>query len=244
MEKGCSSLDRSFLITLTLKLGAKETHPASFVKVAWTRHIRRLKLRSPNLTWFRVIEATKKGTPHLHLLVGNLGKERIANSHGKKPPYSKAFIKEDCKRDCLLHEWGRSWFEETGAYVVDVEEVYSAPGAARYLAKYLVKGFVDRTRLLDLGYHRRYSMARNWPRGEALRLRGTVDGVWESVEIIPRWFQQEKMQNAVKLGEGASVLESVGDDVTLAMAARVRRRTKLRDIERLGDALLPSSTAT
>lgn len=247
MLRGCYSLDPCYLITLTLRAGNRETHGAVFVNKAWTALVRYLKERSRTLSWFKVIESTKKGTPHLHLMVGGIG-QRIANGHGdrhgKNVPYSVDFIHEDCRKDCLIHEWGLEWFKLTTAYVVDAKRIYNPEGAARYLAKYLVKGFLDRENLSELGFGRRYSMSRNWPRGESLRLRGSVDGSWESTEIIPRWFKKEEMEERCRRSEGSVYTESVGDNLLLEIGQRTAQRVKKNNVERIQDAVFPSYAAT
>lgn len=237
MERGCSTLKPCYLITLTLRAGSEETHVASFVAAAWARLLRTLKKRSPNLTWFRVIEATKKGTPHLHLIVGNLG-QRVANSHGKYPRYSEKFIRKECKEDCLIHEWGLIWFQETTAFVVDVAQIYDAAGASRYLGKYLVKGFLDRTRLQALGYERRFTMARNWPRGDQIKLAGSYSDSWDRIVVLPGWYRPEEMERRALLDQGRSLVQSVGDPVTLDIRERGLKKSKISEVERMKDAIL------
>lgn len=234
-----------FLITLTLRLGRPEMHDADFVNRAWTRLLRQLKKKHPKLTWFKVIEATKKGTPHLHVLMSGLGVQRRDNPHKDhfgNTPYGEGFIGAVC--DCVLHEVGKLWFKETTAFVTDAAKVFNPAGACRYLAKYLVKGFIDRTRLEELGYGRRYSMARNWDRGEKLQLRGSKEDIWESIEIIPRWYREEQLKGLEEASQTAYFCESVGDLVSLEIVAKNRRRMKLKKVEGLKDAVFPAHART
>jgi len=233
MERGILMGGFFYLITLTLRAEERDKHLADFVSVAWTRLLRLLKRSYPELMWFRVVEATKKGTPHLHVIMGGMGKRRDGKStHGRYPPYSEAFIR-DRSCVCLLHEVGFIWWEATNAFVVDVEQIYNPAGAVRYLAKYLVKGFLDRQSLEDLGYSRRYSMSRNWPRGEALRLRGSSEDRWEKIEIIPGWYRNDVQERLEALSRGARLLESVGDDLTLEIAGRRRLKASITKIEKM-----------
>ena len=178
MEYGCLKVGLSWLITLTLKPGEGRTlKDARYVKTAWTALLRSLKKRSPNLSWIRVIEATKKGIPHLHLLVGGLSTTRIAAcvSDKSKRIYTRKWFRMNCRSDCLMHEWAHVWSDVTDSFNVDVKEVYGVKGAVGYLAKYLIKGFLDRERLVELGFERRWSCSRNWPRETQIRLRGTLE---------------------------------------------------------------------
>lgn len=236
MEYGCLMLGRCYLITLTQKYSEEDgCVDAVFVAKAWAALLRCIKKKSPNLSWIRVIETTKKGIPHLHLIVGGLG-DRKDNRHGKYPPYSAKFILEEC--DCLIHEWGKEWYERTGNFVVHAEEVYSAVGVGRYLGKYLSKGFGDRGRLESLGFARRWSASRNWPRCEPLRLRGSVEGKWISTEIIPRFFQRERMDIFVRRDENSELCLSVGDDLAVAIGERLKHAGRRKKIERISDAFL------
>lgn len=238
MERGCSILGESYLITLTLKAGDPWTHDAEFVARAWTSLLRRLKRRSPQLTWFKVVEATRKGTPHLHLIVGGIGK-RIPNCAGKFPPFSVDWINEECREDCLIHEWGRIWWDNTGAFVVHAVEVYSAAGAAKYLGKYLVKGMgADRARLEALGYTRRFTMARDWPRGQKMQLLGTKKGAWEATEVVPRYFRREEMLERVRRSRRAGDCQSVGDRLSATIVERRNKKAQRMKVERMENALL------
>lgn len=147
------------------------------------------------------------------------------------PPYSKKWIQEDCKVDCLIHEWGKGWFERTGSYVVDVRPVYSEGGVAGYLGKYLTKSFKNRGELESLGFKRRWSCSRNWPREVRSQLRGTVDGLWESIEIVPRYFRRKEMEERIKLNKGVDPLERVGTDLGEMLRSINRRKSGMRKIE-------------
>lgn len=168
---------------------------------------------------------TQLGTPHLHLLVNGLGKRRDrCREAGRHPPYSAKWIQKVCKEDCLLHEFGKAWFDRTGAFVVDVRRVYSPRGVAAYLGKYLIKGFLHRERLVSLGFVRRWSCSRNWPREERLQLAGTVSGLWEGIEIVPRYFRREEMLERVARDKKAAAVQRVGSDLGEKLRALARRR--------------------
>lgn len=136
----------------------------------------------------------------------------------------------DCKKDCLMHEWGKEWEQLTSAFVVDVRKVYSAGGASGYLSKYLAKGFAHREELQALGFKRRWSCSRNWPRERQIRLRGTEQGLWDTIEIIPRWFRRKEMEERISINKGADALERVGTDLGEMLRGAIRRRKGVKII--------------
>lgn len=236
MEYGCLILGKSYLITLTLKEGGDSIlKDANYVRKAWTALLRRLKKRSPNLTWFRVIETTKKGIPHLHLIVGGLTSMRKDSciTDKNRRPYSLKWIRSLCRTECLVHEWGSAWSEVTDSFVVDAKEIYNVPGAARYLAKYLSKGFDERQRLIDLGFERRWSCARNWPREEKVQLRGTREGAWTKVAMVERSHRRSYMERRAKMSQGDRLCESVGDKLGLSLRKEARKKSGEFRIEKL-----------
>lgn len=105
------------LITLTLR--ADETVPASVQlarankawSVLWRRYRRKFGPRA--VGYAKIVELTKRGTPHLHI---------VANV-----PY--------------IHHTALSaaWKELTGAHVVDIRAVERRKGIAGYLTNYLTK---------------------------------------------------------------------------------------------------------
>lgn len=124
------------------------------------------------------------------------------------------------------------WYGITGdSYIVDVRRTYEAEKLGNYLSKYLVKGMRQREEMEALGFLRRYSSSRNWPKPEMLRLRGTV---------MDRWLRLER--SAERLGdEGRKLLESskvaylmerVGDDLVELLYGKAMKRTEIRKLER------------
>lgn len=233
IQYGFSAPGESYLITLTLRADVGQTHTVDFVGRAWARLLRKLKDRSPSLSWFKVIEATKKGTPHLHLIVMGIG-DRKDNCRHFKEKLGRKYMDRECTEDCLVHEWGKAWYVETDAYIVDARKIYSKEGVGIYLAKYLVKGFEDRARLLALGFKRRWSCSRNWTSPNPLRLRGP-DGGWTKTEIIPRYFRRKEMELTEKLSEGHQYMDSVGDDLAIALGDLNNHRKGIKKIGRMLD---------
>ena len=76
VEIGCSRLGRCAFITLTYKRGSPRLKRAGCVRKDWTalwRQLRDSPLR--RMKWLRVMEITKAGTPHHHLVLGPIPDE-------------------------------------------------------------------------------------------------------------------------------------------------------------------------
>ena len=219
LEYGCLTLGSSWLITLTLKLGdSSKIKDAVFVRKALERFWVRLKIR-PNwkqVVWLKVIELTKKGQPHLHIVVGN-----ITGTHRQ-----------------LQLEAREAWLFVTGdSYIVDVRPVSKAKEIGHYLGKYLAKGYAHREKLEALGFNRRWSASRGWPR---VGPRTVVDKKGEILTLV-RYESHVMVDEKDILGEGklADIRRS-RDRVGDAMDRRREQGIKKARIKkaRLQDALL------
>ena len=169
----------SYFITLTLRMGIQEAKDAVFVQKAWRGLLRRLKYGTDwwdKVKWMKVVEITKRGQPHLHLLVTGVPGGKVDRCPGNRN--DKAWVQEGCFRvgeACLHHEVSKAWASITGkmgneSWVVDVSKVRSARKAGMYVSKYITKGGDD-GRLGRLGFRRVWSTS--------IRLRGTVEGKWK-----------------------------------------------------------------
>lgn len=234
IKYGCSKDEHSFLITLTLRADQElRFKDARFVARAWAGLLRNLRARSPKLRWIRVIELTEKKTPHIHLIVNGLGPRLDSCQRDKEyKHFSEVRAKSLCGKDCVEHEWTGFWFGETTAFVVDVRSVFDAGGAGAYLGKYLSKGFGDRKELEALGFFRRWSCSRNWPRELPIKLRGSLGDGWERTEIIPRYFRKEEMKEREKRDAGAYLMERQGEDFSLMMRDEAKAKSQKKQIER------------
>jgi len=233
MEYGSLAVGKFFLITVTLEANGGIWKDARRVRVVWEQLIRYLKLRSPKLTWFKVVELTKKGTPHLHLIVGGLG-NRVASCFPKGEfKYTLERVHQVCKVDCLIHEWGKAWFGVTGdSFVVDAREGYSAARLANYLGKYLTKGFYHRAEMERMGFKRRWSCARNWPSPAKLQTRYGSERAWERVEIITGYGFRDWFKERMERDKGSRDIEQVGDDLLLTLRGNKRKSAALVALER------------
>lgn len=159
VSSGCSTLGRCAFITITYKAGSERLRRAGCVQRDWQALSRRLKKHSPwvsQLEWLRVVERTKKGTPHLHLLMGTIPQEKRINCWRRSDFKVGVFQERMAMCGCLSHEVARSWRAVTRgeSWIVFGIPVTSAKGAASYLGKYLAKGFVG---------GRRYNKSSGWP---------------------------------------------------------------------------------
>lgn len=125
------------------------------------------------------------------------------------------------------------WWDITGdSYIVDARVVFDRPGAADYLVKYLFKSGGDREKLEDLGYTRRYSTARNWPRETKLVLRGTFDE-WHRVE-----WQNNRASAAAEFlrqPKGLGPLQLYGPRSAIARVHKGIVKNNLKELEELFD---------
>lgn len=210
IQYGCSVLRPSWLITLTFKLGEEGVRDAAYVNKVWRRfwvlYRRYDPTEAKQAAWFRVIEATKKGMPHLHLVVGGL---------------------TGTKEEIQLR-WRKLWYEASiDSYVIDVRKVFSPYGAGTYLTKYLSKA-VDKFKVLqNLGFERRWSRSRNWPTSDMV-LRATHEQAWTSQSFWSGDVNREAiswMENAPgKEPSRHPLLEYIGSTVSSAFSVALRKR--------------------
>ena len=232
-------------ITLTLRLGRKAnwtqgmTGAADFA-LMWEAWLKRMYRTFGKIPWLRVMEATKNGMPHAHLIVGGLPSKRHRSCTGKNTSYSLSWLAKSCKADCLEHEIARMWYEVTGdSFIVDVRAIYGAEGAASYLGDYVGKAMQEFDVLKQLGFSRRYSRSRNFPAGRRVRLVGTEYKLWKQHYYEPNAVIGKMAQEANdKVWRGQALYERVGDYQSLWMAERiekVRLKSKAKGLaERFG----------
>jgi len=108
----------STFITLTAsdQAGHTPAQAARTLVIGWRRLCRRILVKRgmDRLPFFAVLEETKRGRPHLHIL---------------------------CRVGWLRQSWlSAQWQELAQSKIVDIRSVKSQRHAARYLAKYLAKG--------------------------------------------------------------------------------------------------------
>lgn len=215
----------------------------------WAELWRRLKLdrRYASAAWIKVPELTKNLQVHLHAIVVNVrgpASCRISKYGRKRWMQSTCGKRTDSDGDCAEHSIARHWFDITGAsFVVDCQDVRSPNGIAYYLQKYFAKTFEDRTALEALGYSRRWSSSKNWPRVERLHLAGTDTGWHKTTRIAAsrgRWNRERASRGVVvelnrlaKLSERSPLMQQAGGDYALATYHKAKRTETAKKLEEI-----------
>lgn len=112
---GLTRVDRFVTLTVRFSPYVPTVMQLDSINHAWRLLYKRIKRRFPNAQfgYVKVVEFTKKGTPHLHIAL--------------QGPF-------------IHQRWlSRQWQELTGSSVVDIRKIQSERSLARYLSKYLTK---------------------------------------------------------------------------------------------------------
>lgn len=213
---GCSRLGRCMFITITYKAGSKRLERADCVAMDWKALSRRLRKHQPwlaEMAWLRVMELTKAGTPHHHLVMGPVPEDRKIRCWGRNleiVAYMDRFDSCECAAHCLAREWkavtGDSWIVHTIA-------VTSAKGAGGYMAKYMGKEF-NEERAAALGMVRRWSTSRSWPGSGRLRLLRTLGEGWRRAVYAP-WSVESDIE-----GGDSDLRDREGDSLDQRLAEK------------------------
>ncbi len=229
VQIGIYRLGLCALITLTYKVVTWRLHDAKYVQRDWRALLRKCKALR-NRKWIKTTELTKKGMPHHHLIVGpfqKVGEISCQNGMIWSEPLHKKRM-----RTCLCagHQIARSWNSIThDSYIVHAEPVLTAPGAGRYLAKYLSKGYGSRGLLPALGVKRRWSCSQNYPRGirPRLRLSKPYGPGWPVLNL------KYGRESERPFGGPQHLLEKVGDDLALLLSAKSEEKAHQQTVRRL-----------
>lgn len=243
---GGLTLKHLYFITVTLRLDKTGPVNADFVRKVWRRWWSKLRRNYPTLmaevAYVRVIELTKKGQPHVHLMM-SFGREYEAECNNGNPlTVSRAWMEGPCKAEpyCLRHVLGKEWLWATGeSFQVDVTEIKGTETAGRYMGKYLDKDFYGDA-LLDSGFRMRYNFSRKWPRLEQLHLLGTDEMAWVKIEtVLEANLSTNKIEMLTARAEEDqehALLEVVGEDYAVRLADRRERKRRVIFAERMLNA--------
>jgi len=206
-------------MTVTYVEGSDRLERAGCVGRDWRALWRRFHKHEPEMEqmeWLRIMELTKKGTPHHHVVIGPVvGKIRC---WAKDTFRIGEYVKRMDSCPCLAHKWARQWWMVTGdSYIVHATEVVGAENAGGYMAKYLEKEF-DGERAERLGMARRWSSSRGWPASGRLRLAQTERGGWKRTAWAPHYVPEDIV------GGPKDLMERSGDDLTRKRAAERARK--------------------
>ncbi len=178
VSTGVSNLGQCSFTTLTYQSDGFREKGAGCVKKDWTALRRRLKQNAPwvsEMKWLRVMELTKKGTPHHHLVMGPMPtKATIRCWRRDQKIVAEWYLGRLDTCPCLSHTMSREWYAVTkDSWMVHTVPVTSSKGAGGYLAKYMRKEF-DGERAELLGMSRRWSTSKGWPSERRQRLQTSV----------------------------------------------------------------------
>lgn len=142
----CQNAEPNRLVTLTISTREWENPRAAFhgTKSKVTQLAVKLRRRYEEFEYFKVLEVTKKGWPHYHLIV--------------RSPYIP-------QRE-ISDEWNRL----TGAHIVDVRKIHKPSDVYFYIVKYLAKQkyipWTDRR----VSWSKRFFLPDDFEKGEGLGL--------------------------------------------------------------------------
>lgn len=165
-----------------------------------------------------MIELTKKGQPHLHVVMGPVTLHPRCYGNSFEP---RRFKRDLGRCQCMSHQMSSLWQAITGdSWIVHVVPVMGAAGAGAYLSHYLEKGGLALQRLRDAGFARRYSTSRRWlPPNSQVRLRVTAEGGWDQVQLGDRLLYGSLVDDPTH-----PLFDRVGNDIALALSAQALKR--------------------
>lgn len=139
------------------------------------------------------------------------------------------------KCSCLEHTWGQMWKEITGdSYIVAVRKIWDVGGAIYYMAKYLDKSFLNRGELEAMGFLRRWSCSRNWPRTD-LGIAGK-DG-WKRTEMLTGHIAESMLKQLQPYSEVHPLLVATGNGTALLVAEYYKQADQMRRMKKLRSVL-------
>lgn len=234
VSTGVSTLGRCSFTTLTYQVGGFRLRGAQCVRKDWAALYRRLRKRQPEVAamkWLRVMELTRKGVPHYHLVMGPIPEWmpiRCWRRDEKVVAATYLARAETC--GCLSHRISKEWYTTTGdSWMVHTTPVTSGKGAGGYLAKYMRKEF-DGERGEELGMSRRWSTSQGWPGAGRLRLRQTLKEGWRRHS-----FKYGHVESDIE-GGPADLAELSGSPQALERSKRGSAQRLIRQIQEATDA--------
>lgn len=245
VEAGCWILGRCAFMTVTYVKYSVRLERETRVSEDWKQLWRMLKKQSPmfqSFQWLRVMELTKAGTPHHHLIIGPIPDDVEINCCDRRPGepkkayrarYGRNLLRKMEECECLAHMVARTWWSVTGdSYIVHTVGVTGAKGAGAYMAKYMTKAF-SLERSMALGMKRRWSTSQGWPGSGKLQLVQTVERGWGSVEYLAMTVDKSLLGQYKRDGTRASqddLLERTGPE-GIVEVARKRKYARIRSKE-------------
>ena len=224
----------SYFITITNKMGTGLQKDAASVQEDWRRFLYLFKRKYPEMTekmhWMKVVELTKAGQPHLHVIVTGLPGGIVDRCKGRKN--EREWVVQGCWQrtgTCLLHAVAKTWLETTkgSSWVCDASKVRSASSAGNYVGKYITKAY-EGTELAKLGFKRVWSASQGFAPDLRVRLAGAVAGKWTKVE---HFFSKYDQSDWLDRGRNDPDLKLVGHPLVMEKIERRERQRKLKEVE-------------
>lgn len=215
---GCSMLGGFWLITLTYRAKVpSDLRDAASVRGDQRRLLASLKQSGWTTQWLKVIELTKRGQVHLHLIFKR--QQMLATCRTTRETYVEWFERK-CRGNCAAHHLSWLWLRITGdSFVVDVSPGRSAGATGSYLAKYLWKGFGERSELKSRGFTRRWTSSRDFPRLSRMQLRGTLQEAW-------KWTTMTVAKKGWNDDQDCWTLQPAGEAYSVAVEATIRAASR------------------
>lgn len=176
VSTGASTLGRCAFITITYRAGSGRLQDAECVSKDWKalwRRLHKTESWTRNLQWVRVMELTKKGVPHFHLIAGPIEEGRAINCWGSSLEIRR-YRERLASCECVAHTFARSWsgVQHNESYIVHAIGVREGRSVGSYMAKYMSKAFEWPG---QTGMLRKYSKSRGWPSEPRARLQGSLE---------------------------------------------------------------------
>ncbi len=241
-ELGCyrlqENLGSSAFITITYVMkDYRSIRNATTVNKDWHRLLK-LFLRPKSVIMFRVVELTKQGQPHLHLIASwpSIGIETLTcRVEGKRSDFTRKWLSLDCV--CVEHELSRIWYGITGdSWITDVRQISTSQKAGQYVATYIKKGMVAWSKLEALGFKRRYSRSRDWP----------VSGIWLRGKELPwavsgfEYGPVGQYEYLIAASQESKWMEVRGDNLVIEYNLEAMRKAIKRKVESIDRHLYAS----
>lgn len=226
VEVGVSTLGRCCFMTITYQADSERLADAQCVRKDYAELWQRLRRAGHRWEWLRVMEWTKRGIPHHHLVMGPIkGEMRCHGRRVNKGAETTEYVAKIGVCRCMSHIFAEAWLAVTGdSYMCFGTEVRSGVGAGGYMGKYLDKTFHRKTAA------RRYTMSRGFPGGKRIRLKVTEEGGWSHIR---RW-EGDKFTLTEDLNvHEKDLLERIGEPLMMAIALRVANKKAKMEYKRL-----------
>lgn len=219
----------SYFITATFKTAGASRRNAKSVERAMRAWLAQLRKLYPKLMWVKVTEWTKKRQAHLHLIVGGIPKIKDKCFEVRNREVGKELRKEcQLPEECLNHVTSRLWLKATrDSYITYCMDVVGSKGIASYMSKYVTKEMISWSGMESVGFKRRWSCSRNFPRYEKLELFGTQAKSW----VVHGWMPEGRIDPSYLEMMGEPPSDGAFQRVGTETAKRMAREKEVKNLK-------------